>query len=527
MSEAKLVAQAVSVIDRWFVCEVSIAPKNCSVKVLITMSTDLVGELFNEVDAAGDYDPGRFCGSGIVICAGGSIMLTNAYVLVRVLRDIHQTALPIEIWHLGPAEMPAFLASIFANMGCKIIDALSVGSPLTRKFVDGWQLKALALKHSSFEEVILLDADQVPLSDPALLLDWREYAETGAVFWPDIVDIAADNPIWKMLGLAPVQVRSWESGQVCINKKSHWRTVNLVLAINERAETFYRFVYGDKDTFLLAWQLTKSSFSLVPHPPFQGERYLVQRDFSGNPFFQHHTNCKWSLTKSNEYLEGLKLFAECQGFLDELVQMWNGFIFHAPPRSIKAQLLENELIEQRRFTVARGDPQPFEVELLRGNQIGKGRSYELMNWYVEQQDDELVLVLKDRHKVQARLSRKSPDRWLWKSDNRSEGVFCLEPLQDGINMPASAEEPIDLVADLVRVAGNQLPELDCALELLARMDPGIVRQIEIAAAFYEPNDAALARHLTSLATRLHGAGEKSAASVRHLIMGDPNLYVRR
>ncbi|WP_337660506.1 hypothetical protein [Anderseniella sp. Alg231-50] len=507
-------------------CDASITIKKCSVKVLITMTSGLIGELFDEVEAAGEYDEGIYSGSGIVICAGGSIMLANAYVLVRVLRDIHQTALPIEIWHLGPAEMPAFLTNIFARMGCKTVDALSVGSSKVSEFVDGWQLKALALKHSSFEEVILLDADQVPLGNPAAILDWREYAETGAVFWPDIVHIAAENPVWQLLGLTPVQVQSWESGQLCINKKLHWRAVNLVLAINERAETFYQLVYGDKDTFLLAWQLTKSSFSLVPHPPFQGQKYLVQRDFSGKPLFQHRTNCKWSLTEANEDLDGFELFAECQVFLDELAQMWNGVVFHAPPQSVEAQLLERELIEQRRFTATHDDLRSFEVELLPGNQIGKGRSFELTNWYIGQQDDEPVLVLKGWSEIRAPLSRRATGKWLFKGDDRGKIEFCLDPLREGGGPPDSMEGPIDIVTDLIGVAGKQLSELNTSLELLARTNPAIIRQIETAAAFHEKIDAVLAGNLASLAAKLRSAEEKPAKSVRHLIMGDKNLYVR-
>ncbi len=492
----------------------------------MTMSTDLVRELFDEVDAAADFGEAGCCGRGIVICAGGSVMLANAYVLVRVLRDIHETSLPIEIWHMGPAEMPELLASMFAETGCTTVDALSVGAPEDFELCDGWQLKAFALKHSSFEEVILLDADQVPLRDPALLFEWPEYKTTGALFWPDVVDIAADNPIWQMLGLPGDQVRSWESGQVCINKKQHWRTLNLVLTINERAETFYRFVYGDKDTFLLAWQLTGSDFSLVPHLPFQSERYLVQRDFAGNPLFQHHTNCKWSLTRSNEEHEGLQLFAECQGFIEELARVWNGYVFHAPPRSIAAQVIEQELIAARHFSMMRDDVLPVEVELLPGHQIGTGRSHDLMNWYVDQQDNEFVLVLRSRHRITAQLSRQLPDRWLGKGGSRSGETFCLEPLRATAGGVETRQDPIDVVAGLVRVAGNQLPELDCALELLARTDPGIVRQIEIAAALYETNDAALAGHLAKLAARLGSAGKKPAASVRHHVLGDPDRYVR-
>jgi hypothetical protein len=492
----------------------------------MTNSTDLVRTLLDDADMAGEYADGCCRGSGIVICAGGGVMLANAYVLVRVLRDIYNSELPIEIWHLGPAEMPEFLARVFASMGCAVKDALSFSQPENLKISDGWQLKVFALKHSSFEQVILLDADQVPLCDPAALFEWPEYRDTGAVFWPDVIDVAADNPIWNMVGLPPGQVRSWESGQMCINKKMHWRTICLVLAINERAETFYRFVYGDKDTFLIAWKLTDSSFALVPHLPFQSERYLVQRDFEGNPVFQHHTNCKWSATQPNENLEGLKLFAECQGFLDDLAGFWNGHIFHAPSRSLEAQRTEKELAVQRCFSMVRSGAQACELELLSGHQIGNGRSHELANWYVDKLDKEFVLVLRDRNKITVSLSRQQSGKWLGKRDDGSEEMFCIEPVPVAAGESTPPEEPIDLVAGLVRVAGNQLSELDRVFQLLARLDPEITRQIGIAAATYKVTDPALANHLEKLAAGLHNAGEKPVTPVRRDILDDPQLYVR-
>ena len=492
----------------------------------MTNSTDLVRTLLDDADMAGEYGDGACRGSGIVVCAGGAVMLANAYVLVRVLRDIHKSELPIEIWHLGPAEMPEFLARMFEKMGCVVKDALSVSQEENLKIWDGWQLKVFALRHSSFEQVVLLDADQVPLRDPATLFEWPEYRDTGAVFWPDVVDIAADNPIWNMLGLQRGQVRSWESGQMCINKKMHWRTICLVLAINERAETFYRFVYGDKDTFLLAWELTGSSFALVPHLPFQSERYLVQRDFEGNPVFQHHTNCKWSVTQPNENLEGFTLFAECQGFLDDLAEVWNGHIFHAPSRSLEAQRIEKELAVQRCFSMARSGAQACALELLSGHQIGNGRSHELANWYVDKLDNQFVLVLRDRNKTMASLSRQQSGKWLGKRNDGSQDVFCIEPVPVAAGEIISREEPIDLVAGLVRVAKNQLPELDGALQLLAQLDPEVIRQIGIVAATYQETDPALASHLEQLAAGLDTAGGKSATPVRRYILGDPQLYVR-
>ncbi|MEO1160154.1 MAG: hypothetical protein AAFW74_06810, partial [Pseudomonadota bacterium] len=85
--------------------------------------SSLVRDLTDDAASAGPYPEALSEGRGIVICAGGPVMLTNAYVLVRVLRDIHKSGLPIEMWHLGAQEMPGLMAAVFNELGCKIIDA--------------------------------------------------------------------------------------------------------------------------------------------------------------------------------------------------------------------------------------------------------------------------------------------------------------------------------------------------------------------------------------------------------------------
>jgi hypothetical protein len=132
--------------------------------------------------------------------------------------------------------MPQLLADQFSQMGCRAIDALAVKEAFPADIHNGWQLKAYALLHSSFEEVLMLDADQVPVVDPAAVFDWPQYREAGAVFWPDIVDLRADNPVWDLVDLPARRIHSWESGQVCIDKRRHWRPLNALLGLVEHAD---------------------------------------------------------------------------------------------------------------------------------------------------------------------------------------------------------------------------------------------------------------------------------------------------
>ena len=51
------------------------------------------------------------------------------------------------------------------------------------------KIKAESIVASSFDEVLYLDSDNVPLADPAHLFDSELYAgknQPGIVFWPDL-----------------------------------------------------------------------------------------------------------------------------------------------------------------------------------------------------------------------------------------------------------------------------------------------------------------------------------------------------
>jgi hypothetical protein len=287
--------------------------------------------------------PAGGSGRGIVICAGGARIFTNAYVLLHVLRRTLGCRLPIEIWHFGSAELPASMAAALDPFEVELVDAQAYIDRTRLQIHDGWQLKSLAVAASAFGEVLLLDADQVPVADPAAVFDWPEYAGTGAVFWPDIMDLSASNEIWRVLGLEPATTTSLESGQLLVDRRRHQGTLALAVALNEQAEKLYRLIYGDKDTFLMAWKLTGAAFVIVPHQPYVDERCLVQRDFAGAPLFQHRTNSKWIYAGEQFRIPGAVFEAECLAALDELRKKWNGHVFAPPARSVEARAIESGL----------------------------------------------------------------------------------------------------------------------------------------------------------------------------------------
>lgn len=455
-------------------------------------------------------------GRGLVICAGGPRMLTNAYVLIRLLRDHLRCRLPIEVWHLGAREMPALMADALADLGCAVIDAERVKESFPAQVHDGWQLKIYALARSSFAEALLLDADQVPVRDPAEIFDWHEFRETGAVFWPDAIALAAENPVWALLGLAGRAVMSWESGQVLLDKRRHARALAIALCLAEHAETIYDLIYGEKDMFLLAWMLTGADHALIPHPPFVGEGYFGQRDFEGRLLFQHRANAKWSLGEAPSRPEGFLWQAECEAILEDLRGFWNGRDFSAPPRSIRARAREGELVAQGRFLFLQGEQDPCELRLLAGHQIGLGRSYRITNWHVEEAGDGIELVLHDWSKPSYRLRGDAAGPWQGRSTTMPQVEVVLEAIEAPSVPSTGALQARGLADDLMDAALVPVPgstpdvaDLAAALRLIARIEPGIAHAVARRADRLALDFPALSEALRAIAEEL--AGEERAA----------------
>jgi Mannosyltransferase putative len=421
------------------------------------------------------YPRGRFQGRGIVVCAGGARMFLNAYVLLRILRETLRSALPIQLWHLGPLELSTAMRALIDDLDVERVDAFAVRAKHPVAVADGWQLKPYAVLHSRFEEVLLLDADQVPVRDPAELFDWPQYKEAGALFWPDIIDLVPDNPVWQLCGLEPRHCPSLESGQVLIEKQRYWRALNLVVFLNEQADTFYQLVYGDKDTFLVGGLLAKATFSVVPYRPFVDSRCLVQRDFAGAPLFQHRTGSKWTYARSQIEVPNFVHEKDCLDILGDLRSRWNGRLFDPPTRSLGARALEDSLAGSR-MRLSRFGEADLELEFLAGHQFGNGRGPMLQNWYVSDDDNGLVLVIRDTAQNTYRFRPEVSGRWA--------GHCLLSPQTDAwlVTMAPQRTALHDcdrVINDLIAASGlvtyfdsDSAAELAAALRLIDRVQPG-------------------------------------------------------
>jgi hypothetical protein len=147
----------------------------------------------------GQYPAGSSSGRGVVLVGGGKKYTPPAYGCVYFLRR-SGCQLLIEVW--PPHEpIPPAVAADFVAFGVTLrsLPAEMHGLLRQRKFLG----KQLAILASSFQEVLLLDSDNIPLSDPSFLFDELLYTETGLLIWPDFWRSEAAPGAWEALNIPP------------------------------------------------------------------------------------------------------------------------------------------------------------------------------------------------------------------------------------------------------------------------------------------------------------------------------------
>ncbi|KAK9839306.1 hypothetical protein WJX81_006877 [Elliptochloris bilobata] len=277
---------------------------------------------------------------GIVIPSGGTVLLNHAYSTIKVLREELDCQLPVEVIYNGPLEMtPEVLSRFetdFENVRCldgrdtpypahhrllnlSSADDLAAGATReTEKGMSGFSFKVFALAYvTTFDEVLLLDADNQPLRNPEPLFEATPFRYTGGLFWPDwweavpwikasAYELFGLSAPWDLpSGEVDADFRTSESGQMLFNRNWHADVLEWLWFLNSHPDVVYKNMYGDKDTFRLAFHLAgkPSAFWQVPTPPRSALDHsptndkpvsylhvgMVQHDPAGRIAFLHRT----------------------------------------------------------------------------------------------------------------------------------------------------------------------------------------------------------------------------------------------
>ncbi|KAF8307448.1 hypothetical protein DL93DRAFT_2087974 [Clavulina sp. PMI_390] len=256
-----------------------------------------------KVLVGGDGKSGK--GRGIVMTGGNGDTMSRLLVTLRILRKEYKTKLPVEVFAFpGEIRDSAVLDEL------KELEATVHELPGRTKLNlwKNFQIKAESIVASSFEEVLYLDSDNVPLRDPEHLFDAPLYAgkgQPGAVFWPDINKDHPENPVWRLMG-KKCDYSQWEleSGQILINKSGNdgLNLAALHVAMHMQLEHPFYFSLsgGDKDTFRYGFWALQLPYSVSPRwlselgfrSPFDNNRFcgvvMLQYDIVESPTSGEH-----------------------------------------------------------------------------------------------------------------------------------------------------------------------------------------------------------------------------------------------
>lgn len=282
-----------------------------------------LGQLYaaqsSAVSAIGPAPP--MSGRGIVTSIYDA-EFASGWVLLSELERLG-VKLPIEVWYKVGELSEKQIAAIL-NLD------LDIEVKLLEENVTSWAIKPFSIFRSKFEEILWIDADNVPLRDPSFLFNDEEYIEKGSLFWRDVsgVDRAKywhnTSSVWTVFNVPYNDAEEFDTGQLLINKTKCWSELALTLHFNQNKDLYWQYVHGDKDTFRLAWQhygykrtgkirqvnylADKNTvpYGFMPYGPFHigkpnpwgkwgGGSIMQQRDRDGEPLFNHRTIFKFTM----------------------------------------------------------------------------------------------------------------------------------------------------------------------------------------------------------------------------------------
>jgi hypothetical protein len=217
------------------------------------------------------YEDFNFKNKGIVISANGNKYryLTGVYCNIYVIRKLYKSNIPIEIFYVGKSEEfnPKVKKLLYDLGNIKIINLLEkINTNVTENELRGYQTKPLACLCSSFQEIILFDADSLCFVDPYILYSLDGYMSNGMILFLDYVDCLTfvSKDFIESLGIGNycLKTRSYEIDSSCVvmDKQKAWDALFTICFINVKSDAYYKNtknVLGDKDTWLIGSMFAK------------------------------------------------------------------------------------------------------------------------------------------------------------------------------------------------------------------------------------------------------------------------------
>lgn len=266
------------------------------------------------------------------VYVGGAHFNYLVLLSIKSLRD-SGSVLPVEVLIPKSSEFDVEMCNyIFPIYNARCIVIEDYISKDTSKKINKYQMKSIALLINSFQNVMLLDSDNMILKNPDYLFVNEPFISKGFISWPDLwrrstspfyyqvsgIDVneykKVRNSYWQVFkGVEQDQVEfnpdwvysyhdlegaiqesSSESGQLLINKKTHAKTIFLSTYYNFYGPDYYYPLLtqnshgeGDKDTYIAAAHALGQSYYHVEeyardfHKNHKKVKFGKQRDIIG------------------------------------------------------------------------------------------------------------------------------------------------------------------------------------------------------------------------------------------------------
>lgn len=379
--------------------------------------------LDEEILSLREYKPAPCEGRGIVICTSAKSgrssgkHLHNGYFPASWV-NYHELRrfgcdLPVTMAFLGFDEMDPYLTNILIDMGINLIDLRWIDWTKDRmRILAGWETKIFAIEHCQYDEVLFLDADNIPLKNPSHLFDTYQFRETGAIFWPDVSPSRRSEwvpkEVWHAIGEEYRPYTDFESGQLMFSKKKCFNEMKVCRLLNEYSDYWYKLVFGDKSTFFLAWQKLGTPYGIPGRLPRGEHKTLIQHDLDHSDLFQHCVGGKPTLAgyPSTVATRGREFHNK---YIENLRSLWDGQLWKSTNSNQKLLPDYSGIYHYKRSIDANGR----DIELLADGSTGVGRARCEHSWEVHEcpLKGAVILIRDDNAKPIAVFARHN-EQWI-------------------------------------------------------------------------------------------------------------------
>lgn len=157
---------------------------------------------------------------GLVMTAGNKDTHKRAITSLTLLRKMNFTW-PAEIFQYRDEHLSQEINETYTSLNATVRYIQNVNKDFRSDDEHNYQIKAHAIRDSSFREVLYMDSDNIPIRNPDFLFEDPMYSVSSSprsVFWPDFNKDHPANPIWRILGI-PCQSEEWriDSGMLILN----------------------------------------------------------------------------------------------------------------------------------------------------------------------------------------------------------------------------------------------------------------------------------------------------------------------